>query len=599
MHNYSQPTEVTRLLDDRQHVVRIELKRIRTLWIVTVHISSTSIMFQCPQQIETQKDDIITCSMDPAQVSTPHSSQPLPLSASSSDTASSASSFLSKGHPTRSGSNASSIASSPPVRDSLDIYNSSKRHLTDVKEEPLELQDAEMMEATGSQSGKLSSMHCMLAPADQMSGDEPIIASVQSPAHPSTPNSPSVAPYDFNENEAAEFQISAASSFKKRRSGDSPASAVANRIGTRFPSFSRQWKSKTGGSPKLSIITHTDTTRSRTNSVSSQLVSPALSVISKHESLLCSSPAQTGLEESSTEAGSASVNIEEANAYFGQDEGQATTPLLPPIMMEISPFNMPVQSPLQSPTVAETPSSTSCATPSGTPQLSCLPSPPLSTKPSIASIRQRSRAGTVVPSSEIPPLQMLGEGDDDQWSVKLGHANFTIHPEPYLPKVFDMETFKQLRENWDQARHSYAKHLARTGEHYGTTSKTYLLTEEKWASIDATWQKNTAAMTDAIGPLVARSSSGEADGSDSPCSTNVLEQPPSRVIVPRINDATGKFPDMGDEDIVGPMAVGPSRAATMQQLIEPTVQNRLAKKRNFLKFISDFLGRGVGSGLRT
>ncbi|ERF75588.1 hypothetical protein EPUS_04568 [Endocarpon pusillum Z07020] len=520
--------------------------------------------------------------MDPAQVSTPHSSQTLPLSASSSDTTSSASSFFSKGHPTRSGSNASSIASSPAVRDSLDMYNSSKRHLTDVKEEPLELQDAEMMEAAGSQSG-----------------DEQINATVQSPAPLSTANLPSVAHYDFNENETAESPISAASSFKKRRSGDSPASVVANRIGTRFPSFSRQWKSKTGGSPKLSIITHTDTTRSRTNSVSSQLVSPALSVISKHESLLCSSPAQAGPEESSAEAGSALVNIEEANAYFGQDEGQATTPLLPPIMMDISPFNMPVQSPLQSPTVAETPTSTGCATPSGTPQLPCLPSPPLSTKPSIASIRQRSRAGTVVPSSEIPPLQMLGEGDDDQWSVKLGHANFTIHPEPYLPKVFDMETFKQLRENWDQARHSYAKHLARTGEHYGTTSKTYLLTEEKWASIDATWQKNTAKMTDAIGPLIARSSSGEADGSDSSCSTNVLEQPPSRVIVPRINDATGKFPDMGDEDIVGPMAVGPSRAATMQQLLEPTVQNRLSKKRNFLKFFSDFLGRGVGSGLRT
>lgn len=150
-----QPTEVTHLLDDRDHAVRIELKRVRTLWIVDARVSFTSIMFQCPPQIETQTDDIITCDMDSAQVSTSQSSQPLPLSASSSDTTSSASSFFSKGHSTRSGSNASSIASSPAARESLDIYNSSKRHLTDVKEEPLEQQDADMMEAVSSQPGKL------------------------------------------------------------------------------------------------------------------------------------------------------------------------------------------------------------------------------------------------------------------------------------------------------------------------------------------------------------------------------------------------------------------------------------------------------------
>jgi hypothetical protein len=325
-----------------------------------------------------------------------------------------------------------------------------------------------------------------------------------------------------------------------------------------------------------------------------------LSAISKHESLLCSSPGNAGPEESPSDLGSTTIDIEEANAHAEEDQAQATTPLLPPIMMELFCNNLPVQSPLQSPTVAETPSLPSSTTPSGTPQLHCLPSPPLSTKPSIASIRQRSRAGTVVPSSEIPPLQMLGEcDDDDEWSERLGHANFTIYPEPYLPNVFDMETFKQLRENWDQARHSYAKHLARTGEHYGATSKTYLLTEEKWASVDVQWKKNSAAMTEALGPLLARSSGAESEASDSPCSNNVLEQPPTKVIVPKINDPTGKFPDMGDEDIVGPMAVGPSRAVTMQQMVEPAMQNRLSKKRNFLKFISDILGRGVGSGLRT
>jgi hypothetical protein len=405
--------------------------------------------------------------------------------------------------------------------------------------------------------------------------------------------------YHFNEVDATEVQYSASSSFKKQRSGDSPLSITANRFGTRFPSFSKKWKSKTGASPKLSIITHSDPVRSRTNSVSSQLVSPALSVISKHESLLPSSPVQAGPDESSGDFGPSPIDIEQANAHVEEDQGQATTPLLPPIMMELTSNNVFVQSPLQSPTVAETLSIPSSATPSGTPQLSCLPSPPLSTKPSNASIRQRSRAGTVVPSSEIPPLSMLGEGDDDEWSAQLGHANFTIYPEPYLPSILDVETFKQLRENWDHARHSYAKHLARTGEHYGTTSKTYLLTEEKWSSIDAEWKRNNAALTEALGPLVSRSSSGDAEMIYAARSSSVLEQPPTKVIVPTINDPSGKFPDMGDEDIVGPMAVGPSRARTMQQLVEPAMQNRLSKKRSFLKFISDILGRGIGSSPRT
>jgi hypothetical protein len=427
-------------------------------------------------------------------------------------------------------------------------------------------------------------------------------APAQSSSDPSSLSSLPQASYHLNENDTTDIRFSATSSFKKQRSDDSPVSGVANRIGNRFPSFSRKWKTKNGANPKLSIITHPNTNRSRTNSASSQLVSPALSVISKHESLLCSSPVQAKSEESLNESGPAPISIEEANAHIEEDQAQATTPLLPPILMELSPLEVPVQSPLQSPTVAETPSLPSSTTPSGTPKLpcqSCLPSPPLSTKPSVASIRQRSRAGTVVPSSEIPPLQMLGECDDDEWSCTLGHANFTIYPEPYVPNIFDMETFRQLRENWEQARHSYAKHLARTGEHYGTTSKTYLLTEEKWASIDAEWKRNNTAMTETLENTAARSSGGEAELSDSSCPSTVLKEPPTKVIVPRINDATGKFPDMGDEDIVGPMAVGPARATTMQQLVEPAMLNRSSKKRNFLRFISDILGRGVGSGLRT
>lgn len=307
---------------------------------------------------------------------------------------------------------------------------------------------------------------------------------------------------------------------------------------------------------------------------------------------------QPGTEESSLDICSSPTDIEEAIERVEKDRGKATTPLLPPMMMEMYSQNVPVQSPLQSPAVAETSSLLGSNTPTGTPRLNCLPSPPLSTKPSIASIRQRSRAVTVVPSSEIPALQILDECDDE-WSARLGHANFTIYPEPYLPNVFDMETFRQLREDWDQARHGYAKHIARTGEHYGTTSKTYLLTEKKWASVNAHWKHNNAAMTDTLETLVSHSSTSDLEISESTTSSKILEKLPTKVVVPKIHDPTGKFPDMGDEDIVGPMAVGPSRAMTVQHLIEPALQNRVSKKRNFFKFISDILGRGAGSGFRT
>lgn len=559
-------------------------------------------MFQPPRPVDVQKHDSLTCVMDSPQLSTPPpTAQPLPSSASSSNTPSPALSLFSKGPTARSGSTASSVDSSPALRDSFENFSSSKRLLTDVKEDPLEREDAGMTDTSSNHSGTLPLQQYSSTSLNSPSVNNHRTGPFPSPPDPSTLTLPSAAHYNFSEDETTEVEFSANLSFKKRRAGDSPGLGVANRFGTRFPSVSRKWKSKTGASPKLSIITHSDAIRSRTNSVSSQLVSPALSAISKHESLLPSSPIPAGHEESSSDilVIHGPIDIGQAYAHIEEDRAQATTPLLPPIMTELSSKNLPIHSPLQSPTVAETQSLASSTTPSGTPQLPCLPSPPLSTKPSIASMRQRSRAGTILPSSEIPSLQMLDQQEDDGWSAKLGHANFTIYPEPYLPKVFDLETFKLLREDWDHARHSYAKHLARTGEHYGTTSKTYLLTEEKWASIDCRWKNNSADMSNALGHLIARSSGGDARSSDPTGSGTVLEQAPTKVVVPQIHDPTGKFPDMGDEDIVGPMAVAPSRGTALQHMVEPAMQSRLAKKRNFLRFISDILGRGVGGGLRT
>ena len=295
---------------------------------------------------------------------------------------------------------------------------------------------------------------------------------------------------------------------------------------------------------------------------------------------------------------SAPINIDGSMSEDTQDQAQATTPLLPPLMMDFAGEHSPVQSPLQSPTVQQDPPTFSgSTTPASTPQLvHTLPSPPLSTKPSVASFQQRSRAGTMTkPLAEIPLTQMLDQ-QNDEWSQRLGHANFNIEPEPYLPEIKDLESYRQLRADWDLARSNYAKHLARTGEHYGTTSKIYLLTEEKWTVVDSQWKAYHGLFSRTVQPLIARLSDGETDQGGSTASSAVLEKPLTKVIVPQIDDSSGKFPELGDEDIIGPMAFAPSRH--QQTDVEQASSGRGSRKRSFVKFLSDFrflsdiLGRG-------
>ena len=196
----------------------------------------------------------------------------------------------------------------------------------------------------------------------------------------------------------------------------------------------------------------------------------------------------------------------------------------------------------------------------------------------------------MVPSSDIPPIT-ISDAQNDKWSQHLGHANFAIFPEPYIPDAKDVASYRQLRANWDQARTNYAKHLARTGEHYGTTSKIYGFTEEKWATVDAEWKQHNATMRAVLGPIVARISDGDTDLMETRASDLGMEKPVTKVMVPRINETSGKFPDMGDEDIVGPMTVAPPRANSMQHLVDPPPHIRAFKRRSFLRFFSDLLGR--------
>ncbi len=71
-------------------------------------------------------------------------------------------------------------------------------------------------------------------------------------------------------------------------------------------------------------------------------------------------------------------------------------------------------------------------------------------------------------------------------------------------------------------------------------SKTYVLTEAKWAEIDSTWR----VLHDEIAEAVV------ASGNVTAICIQCEESVPTTM--PNLN-ADGKFPDRGDEDIVGPM----------------------------------------------
>jgi len=172
--------------------------------------------------------------------------------------------------------------------------------------------------------------------------------------------------------------------------------------------------------------------------------------------------------------------------------------------------------------------------------------------------------------------------------VKLGHANFSIHPEPYVPEFMTLDSYAEFRNNWDQARTSYAKHIARTVEHYGPTSKVYRLTEEKWTSTDNQWKRQHAIMRKALAPVLARLSDGDSEMQDSTASSAVLEKPLTKVVLPVIDDKSGKFPELGDMEIIGPMSVARPRAVTNpNRPFDPRTSPPSPQRRNLFKILSE------------
>lgn len=363
----------------------------------------------------------------------------------------------------------------------------------------------------------------------------------------------------------------------KKRRAESISSKGISRISTRLSSISSRFKGRQGSDGALAEDFFGDKLRSRADSAASSLRSPAISPGTRVDSPIPPSPAKTYFEERLSQSSVQPIDIERANRQ-SMDEGepQATTPLLPPFMGDIPPHqaSSTIHSPLQSPSVADVTEESAL---SPNPQLAGLPSPPLSSKPSMASIG-RPRTNTMRTVSG----DLVMTDPNDEWAHKLGHANFTVQPEPYIPEVCDLESFQQLRANWELARCNYAKHLVRTGEHYGVTSKIYKLTEEKWESIDREWKQNHEAV---LGELESNGGAGLGLTMSNlhPCET---------VKVPRLHNHE-KFPELGDEEIVGPMTVAPAVRAPSPP------RARSQRKRSFFKFLQDLVARSYTSGAAT
>jgi hypothetical protein len=472
-------------------------------------------------------------------------------------------------------SSASSLSSSPPTYDPADAPNASGK-LPKLTEEPFEREYDFIGEDVYRCSCK-SSMHTgRVYHADPYPGD-----TQGSDGHSQHCRiSRAYDPQDeyFTTCESG-LQLA-----KRRRSLEASAHSIAGKIERRFPSLSRRVRDRTSNLSRVSRSTTPSRVPStRSSSLAGSIYQASTIDLATEYSPPTSTPALISAEQINDDLPTPlAIDVDRANAMdidFDPEEVEreryAATPLLPPMLVHSRSEDVPASSPLQSPAVADATQSVGPAA-AGTPLTRTYPTPPLSSRPSYASMRGPN-AGLTVASADIPPLMLASP--DDKWANILGHANFTILPEPYLPQVCDSASIEEHLAEWAQARRNYAKHQVRTAEHYGVTSKHYLLTEQKWAEIDAEWKANhdlakahAAALGEELAPY-------------SPTEPGPLSK------MPTLHDpkSEGKFPKLGDEDIVGPM----QQAAAL-------IQTNPSRKRTFLRFFSDlrfpssFLGRSSG-----
>lgn len=371
---------------------------------------------------------------------------------------------------------------------------------------------------------------------------------------------------------------------KKRSGTASPLTELTTRLSSRFPTIQR-WRStrrsRASNPPTAdlsleNVLSRAPSSRSSSISAAARYNPDRMSIPPTPAVPQFGSAENISVQPVADEWSIAAEDRESIE----RDRAMATTPLLPPLMTALS-TEAPTPSPLQSPTVEETLTFTPAIQSPIVQSPTLAPAvpysrPALSSRPSMASLRQVSN------SAELPPLAFPGLPDYDEWSDRLGHANFTITPAPYELTTVTPETVTKFCEDWDLAQVNYTKHLVRTGENYGQTSKIYGLTEAKWAEIESSWklyyedilqqtQPQSAPMSKAGSRSRSRSRAMSGRGRSVSAVTGYKLQPDADAFagmewrrledclpsaVPQMLealDADGKFPHRGDEDIVGPM----------------------------------------------
>jgi len=340
---------------------------------------------------------------------------------------------------------------------------------------------------------------------------------------------------------------------KRRSSGDSngsPVNNLASRMVNRFPSLSRRL---TDRRPTISVNTPGIKSAPISRVPSFRLPSLTKSLANHLENCDLASPPRTPVDSVQEDflLPPTTRPVEIAANHLEEPidrKAFSSTPLLPPLMTE-RPMSEPelLSSPLQSPSVANH-LHLSASADDLTLALH-IHTPPLSTKPSLSQLQSPSK------------LSQVAVECDDKWAKKLGHANFGIFPEPYVPTTSDARACKQLTEDWELARRRYLNHAAHVGEHYGPTSQTFKFTELKWAEIDAQWKRNhEMAINNAT-----------ANG-ESPLNQPLAESSPLQKM-PSIDgpESRGKFPVLENTEIVGPMVQ------------YAKIQTRTSKRSAFIK----------------
>lgn len=388
---------------------------------------------------------------------------------------------------------------------------------------------------------------------------------------------------------------------KKQQQQHSGADSPLGRIGARLSGGLSRWKS-TGKrsrftfSPASEAAVDQVTGRSRAASRAASSRSSSISALARHvpdrsnEPPLPPTPAMSFYESTDSIALTSSyheLHPVDAGKSLERERNLAATPLLPPLLTENLNRMEAAVSPLQSPTVAN---------PQRDPMQevaisSSIPLP-LSSKTSISSFHPGFGSGpasgpssivtqTVVMSPLASPMSELASPmpnmiERDEWSDQLGHANFTIMPCPYHPATIDLDALNSFCADWDQARVNFTRHLCRTGEHYGTTSNTYQLTQAKWADTERRW----LSIHDELIRHMIQSGHQEVGAAEQLRRGRQDDIPPSAI--PRMLEAEGKFPERGDVDIVGPM----QRDAVMIRDLSP-----MDDRRNVSTWLKSLVGK--------